>query len=101
MGKVSNLPDRTFELVYKGTDHGFGSKNFYDRVKNVQPIIVLIKNSLNMVFGGFTNLSYIEPLESEMINHKDSKAAVFSLTNRKIFRICEGFKTSTYTCSGH
>ena len=52
-------------LLYKATRDGFESKEFHDRCDNAINTVIVIRNNLNYIFGGFTvakwgsNLGYI------------------------------------------
>ena len=61
-------------LIYKATRDGFANKAFHDRCDNKPNTIIIIRNNLNFVFGGFTasrwnsNGEYIEDQNSFILS---------------------------------
>ena len=47
-----------FSLVYKATQDGFNAASFYKNVDQIDKILILIKNEMDIIFGGFTNTQY-------------------------------------------
>ena len=74
----------TTELLYRLTRDGDTPQAFHSRCDGKGTTIIFIKNYSNGYrFGGFTTL----PWGGNNIYHADSKAFVFSLTNKKKFPI--------------
>lgn len=52
-------PDKQFDLLYRGSRDGFGSKEFLAKVDKKGPTLTVIKSKqYGRVFGGYTNIQY-------------------------------------------
>lgn len=90
-----------FELLYRGSEHGFEAHNFHRKCYDVGGTLTIIKSTEGHVFGGFTWISWNEPLHFHndpfsngwkvilenavfvniKIRVKDPSAYIFSLVN--------------------
>ena len=51
--------NKQFELLYRGTRDGFGSKEFHQKCDGKGPSLTLIKSKpFGRIFGGYTNIQY-------------------------------------------
>ena len=47
-----------WELIYRGTEDGFGKEDFYEHCEDKANTVVIIHNEYNQVFGGYTPLPW-------------------------------------------
>ena len=74
-----NLKD-SFRLIYRASEHGFGSHNFHNKCNIAENTFIVIKASeTNFIFGGYTSVKW-----SPAISYykADPNAFLFSLTNK-------------------
>ena len=64
-------------LLYRATRDGFTAKEFHDRCDDIPNTVVVIRNNLNFVFGGFTSTYY--RWNSDGYYEEDPEAFIFSL----------------------
>ena len=51
--------NKQFDLLYRGSRDGFGSKEFQAKVEGKGPTLTIIKSKqFGRVFGGYTNIQY-------------------------------------------
>jgi hypothetical protein len=73
-----------FKLLYRGTRDGFSADACQKKIKNIKPTITLIKSAdYDKIFGG-----YVEDQDWTSGSYKNSsKAFIFSITNKKKYKI--------------
>ena len=47
-----------WQLIYRGTEHGFEKEDFYEHCEDKANSVVIIHNQYNQVFGGYTSLPW-------------------------------------------
>ena len=67
-----------FRLIYRGSLHGFGAKDFHAKCDNVDKTLTLIKTTQSFIFGGYTSVAW----DSSNQFKQDQDAYVFSLVNK-------------------
>jgi hypothetical protein len=67
-----------WELIYRGTTHGFRSKDFHSRCDGVRNVLIIIQTSDSYVFGGYTEVAF----DKSNSFKRDSKAFIFSFVNK-------------------
>ena len=72
-----------FNLLYQVSRDGDRISNFYSKVSNKFPTIVIVKSAIGNKFGGFTN----EKWEKNTNYKKDESAFLFSITKKKKYEI--------------
>ena len=77
ISRVLGNSDLSLTLLYRGSRDGFSAKSFHDKCDNKGATITIIKNALNYSFGGYTNISWNSPNDSEY--KTDSGAFLFSI----------------------
>ena len=78
-GNIKNI-----KLIYRATEDGDSCESFFEKCKNKGPIISLVETKKKKRFGGFTKEDWIK---SDYSNIKDPNAFLFSLDNKKIYKI--------------
>ena len=78
----------SLNLIYRGTRDGDMGKDFHKLCDGLSPILLLIKTTHNIRFGGYTE-TYFEGT-SEYVGKKDDNAFIFSLDKRKYYNIEKG-----------
>ena len=78
----------TLQLIYRATRDGDTAEKFHKFCDGICPLIVLIKTSKDVCFGGFTE-AYFESV-NEFKGKKDDNAFIFSLDLLKCFSIERG-----------
>jgi hypothetical protein len=72
--------DKNFELLYRATRDGFGSKNFHSKCDGKSNTLTIFKTTgTSFIFGGYTTASW-ESCEPGKYK-SDPNAFLFSLTN--------------------
>ena len=66
-----------WELVYRGSEHGFGADDFHSRCDFVQKTLVIVKTGGGFVFGGYTESAWDQ---SDSFK-RDFKSFLFSFRN--------------------
>ena len=83
----------SLRLIYKATVHGTTAKDFHRIVTGRNQYIVLIKDDLDTLFGGFTTKNFDSlfmmdvTIASEI---PDKEAFLFSLTNEEMYPVLKG-----------
>ena len=71
-------------LLYRGSDHGWGCKDFHSRADNKGPTITFFKvEETGRRCGGFTSISW----DTSGFYKKDTTAFLFSLENKLHFPV--------------
>ena len=84
-------------LLYRGTQHGFGSQDFHKRCDNYTKTLTLVKSN-TFIFGGYSSASWDENDQYK----SDSNAFLFSLVNKDnkpIKMKCQNAHNSIYCSS--
>ena len=68
-----------FNLLYQISRDGDRITNFFSKVSNKNPTLVLVKSAIGNKFGGFTN----EKWENNSTYKKDENAFLFSINKKK------------------
>jgi len=71
------LPNKSFELLYRATEHGFGANHFHERCNNRGATVTIVRDSVGNLFGGYTSA----PWRSCNSYNNDPNAFLFSLVN--------------------
>ena len=72
-----------FTLLYQVSRDGDRITNFYSKVSNKFPTIVIVKTAIGNKFGGFTNVKW----ENNTVYKKDESAFLFSITKKTKYDI--------------
>ena len=72
-----------FNLLYQVSRDGDRITNFFSKVSNKNPTLVLVKSAIGNKFGGFTN----EKWENNSTYKKDENAFLFSIKKKKKYSI--------------
>ena len=83
---IKDFPNISFELIYNPTNKNETSENFHKICDGKENVLVLIKTTDNIKFGGFTSVGF----NSNSCCTKDDKAFLFSLDKNKIYNIKKG-----------
>ncbi len=43
-----------FNLLWRGSEHGFSAREFHDRCNGFEKVLVIVKSELSNVFGGYS-----------------------------------------------
>ena len=78
----------SLNLIYRATRDGDMGQNFHKLCDGLSPILLLIKTTHNVRFGGYTE-TYFEGTK-EYLGKKDDNAFIFSLDKRKYYEIEKG-----------
>ncbi len=82
------------KLLYSATKDGDSAEVFHSLCDNISPLLVIIKTTKNVVFGGYTEAPYT--FSKKRIGNKDDNAFLFSIDKMKIYEVEKG---ATATCS--
>ena len=72
------------KLIYRATRDGDSYDNFYNKINEIQNIILLIKSDNNSIFGGFTRIGFKKVSSSKF---KDDNAFVFYLEKKRYIQL--------------
>ena len=78
----------SLNLIYRGTRDGDTGQNFHKLCDGLCPIILIIKTTHNIRFGGYTE-AYFEGT-NEYLGKRDDNAFIFNLDKRKYYNIFKG-----------
>ena len=92
---IKDFDNIYLELVYKPINKDEKAENFHIVCDGIKNVIVLIKTTDNIKFGGFTSVGF----NSLSGNTRDDKAFLFSLDNNKIYEIRKG--NNAIYCNSH
>ena len=87
--KILNKKDIEYNIIYKSSKDGDLSTVFHKKCDNIKNTLLLIQDSENKIFGGFTTQTW----DGEDINKKDNNCFIFSIDkskNTKIYDILQG-----------
>jgi hypothetical protein len=66
-----------WDLLYRGSLHGFKSSNFHEKCDNIAKTLTIIRATSGNIFGGFTEATW----DQTSGNKQDNNAFLFSLVN--------------------
>lgn len=70
---------KKWELLYRGSLHGFRAKDFHEKCDGVAKTLTLVKSNNSNIFGGYTEAQW----DSSGVTKSDPKAFLFSLENKE------------------
>ena len=82
------------KLLYSATKDGDSAEVFHSLCDNISPLLVIIKTTKNVVFGGYTEAPYT--FSKKRIGNKDDNAFLFSIDKMKTYDVEKG---TNATCS--
>jgi len=95
--------------LYRASQHGFDAVSFHKYCDNKGPTIVIIKNEIDYIFGGFTNVSWTSPQSGTLA--EDENAFLFNIhpfnkkyklkPSNKQCAVCHNSKYGPTFGSGH
>jgi hypothetical protein len=44
------------QLIYRGSEDGFGAADYHKKCDNKGPVLIIIKSGNKNIFGGFTDI---------------------------------------------
>eukprot|EP01084_Bolivina_argentea_P297093 511760_1 len=85
---------KQWKLLYRGSEHGFTSKGFYDKCDMQPNTICIIKTTVNNVFGGFTSIVWDKSKCKKGYSQNDPNAFMYLIRNKglkpAIFPVVDG-----------
>ena len=78
----------SLNLIYRGTRDGDMGQDFHKLCDGLSPILLLIKTTHNVRFGGYTE-TYFEGTD-EYLGKKDDNAFIYNLDTKKYYNIKKG-----------
>ena len=84
----NNLNIFSLNLIYRATRDGDMGQDFHKFCDGLSPILLIIKTTHNVRFGGYTE-TYFEGTD-EYLGKKDDNAFIYNLDNRKYYNIKKG-----------
>ena len=82
------------KLIYTATNDGDSAEDFHLHCDGYAPLIILIKTTKKVVFGGFTEKPFYST--KKRIGNKDDNAFIFSVDRMKTYEVEKG---TIATCS--
>ena len=82
------------KLIYSASKDGDSAEVFHSLCDGIAPLVVLIKTSKNVVFGGYTEAPYT--FAKKRTGNKDDNAFIFSINKMKTYDVEKG---TNATCS--
>ena len=83
-----NINIFSLNLIYRGTRDGDMGQDFHKLCDGLSPILLIIKTTHNVRFGGYTE-TYFEGTD-EYLGKKDDNAFIYNLDKRKYYNIKKG-----------
>ena len=90
----SNKNFVNLKLIYSASKDGDSAEVFHSLCDGIAPLVVLIKTSKNVVFGGYTEAPY--SFTKKRTGNKDDNAFIFSINKMKTYDVEKG---TNATCS--
>ena len=78
-----NSKKLSLNLIYQATKDGQNSSDFHKKCDGISPLLIFIKTTKGLIFGGYTK----EGFQSREKIVVDNKAFVFSISNKKIYKV--------------
>ena len=82
------------KLIYSASKDGDSAEVFHSLCDGIAPLVVLIKTSKNVIFGGYTEAPY--SFAKKRTGNKDDNAFIFSINKMKTYDVEKG---TNATCS--
>ena len=82
------------KLLYSASKDGDSAEVFHSLCDGIAPLIVLIKTTKNVIFGGYTEAPY--SFTKKRTGNKDNNAFIFSINKMKTYDVEKG---TNATCS--
>ena len=82
------------KLIYSASKDGDSAEVFHSLCDGIAPLVVLIKTSKNVIFGGYTEAPYA--FTKKRTGNKDDNAFIFSINKMKTYDVEKG---TNATCS--
>ena len=82
------------KLLYSASKDGDSAEVFHSLCDGIAPLIVLIKTTKNVIFGGYTEAPY--SFTKKRTGNKDDNAFIFSINKMKTYDVVKG---TNATCS--
>ena len=82
------------KLIYSASKDGDSAEVFHSLCDGIVPLVVLIKTSKNVIFGGYTEAPY--SFAKKRTGNKDDNAFIFSINKMKTYDVEKG---TNATCS--
>ena len=82
------------KLIYSASKDGDSAEVFHSLCDGIAPLLVIIKTSKNVVFGGYTETPY--SFTKKRTGNKDDNAFIFSINKMKTYDVEKG---TNATCS--
>lgn len=73
------LSTDNWSLIYRGSTHGFGAKDFHNQCDGKSKTLTIIKTTQSYIFGGYTSLQW----DSISYWQLDPDSFIFSLVNKE------------------
>ena len=83
-----NINIFSLNLIYRGTRDGDMGQDFHKLCDGLSPILLIIKTTHNVRFGGYTE-TYFEGTD-EYLGKKDDNAFIYNLDKRKYYNVKKG-----------
>ena len=83
-----------FKLLYSASKDGDSAEVFHSLCDNIAPLLVIVKTTKNVVFGGYTEAPYT--FSKKRVGNKDDNAFIFSINKMKTYDVEKG---TNATCS--
>jgi len=80
--------------IYSASKDGDSAEVFHSLCDGIAPLVVLIKTTKNVVFGGYTEAPYT--FSKKRVGNKDDNAFIFSINKMKTYDVEKG---TNATCS--
>jgi hypothetical protein len=78
-----NFDKKKFNLLYRGSLHGFKSSKFHAKCDNIPKTLTVIKDFVSgNIFGGYTEATWNQPSHGSSYK-EDKNAFIFSLVNKE------------------
>jgi hypothetical protein len=81
---------QNFDLLYRGSLHGFKASDFHKKCDNIPKTLTIIKSTNGNIFGGYTEATW----DQSHVFKSDKSAFLFSLVN------CEKKPVKVNTANG-
>ena len=92
IGKVKN-----YELIYRASEDGDSNSVSFQKCKNIQNLIWIMKDKNNNIFGCFNSIE----LNTTGSYSKDSKCFLYSINKNKKYNPNLNISNNIYHCSSH
>ena len=73
----------SLNLIYRATKDGQNASDFHKKCDGISPLLLFIMTTKGITFGGYTKKGF----KSRENNVVDNKAFLFSISNKKIYKV--------------